>query len=150
MTPLSTSATRLLSVLNIHQAFTPASALTDQVLAERAHLPARDLIDAAHELIEAGYLVLARCERPFGRYLLRPGDDLAAAYKYARTLRRRGVQILKRARSVRRCIERYESTPRRMEPAGQFPLFVGPVSRPVDPVGPVSRPVSAKTSEERR
>jgi len=96
---LTTEATRLLDALRMAGATSPARALTDAVLAERMQIDVRHVVDAAHELLAAGRLVLAG---PRGRWL---GTE-AEALEYVASLRRRAKRILIRCRSVRRAIRR--------------------------------------------
>ena len=74
---LSTTATRLHSALRTGGATTRAGALTDQRLAELTALNVRDQIDAARELLNAGIIVLAACEPPYGRWLGTLAEALA-------------------------------------------------------------------------
>lgn len=97
---LSTNAIRLLDVLRREDATSPAAALTDAELARLTFLPHREIIDAAGELLAAGYLVLAG---PHGRWL---GDE-EAARRYERSLRFRALKILIRRRNLRRALERH-------------------------------------------
>ena len=96
---LSDEAVRLLEALRMAGATSPARALTDAVLAERMRVDVRHVVDAAHELLAAGRLVLAG---PRGRWL---GTEAEAA-EYVASLRRRAKRILLRCRTVRRAIQR--------------------------------------------
>jgi len=116
---LSTAAIRLLVALRAAEAYGPDRALTDRVLAERTRLPVRQVIDAAGELLDAGYLVLARCTRPPGRYLLQPGDDLAPAHDYLASLRGRALAVFRRRRAVRLALAAYAAR----AAAGQLTLW---------------------------
>lgn len=104
---LSNNAARLLGVLRQHDATAPPRAMTDARLAELTHLPEREIIDAAGELLESGQLVIARTTAPYGRYLLSPGDDLAEAEHYLHTLTSRAIAIFRRRRAVKRCLALY-------------------------------------------
>lgn len=73
--------------------------LTDRTLAELLGIPRRDVIDAAGELLAAGYLVLADGG---GRWL----GDLSEARRYDQVLRSRALQILRRRRDLRAAIRR--------------------------------------------
>ena len=97
---LSNNAVRLLNVLRREHAVSPSSALTDAELARLAFLPRRDIIDAAGELLAAGYLVLAGAQ---GRWL---GDE-AGAGRYERSLYFRARKILIRRRNLRSALERH-------------------------------------------
>ena len=68
-TELSTEATRLLAALRGAEANTRARALTHADLAKRCGLDRRTIIDAARELLDHGYLVLAACGTPRGCWL---------------------------------------------------------------------------------
>lgn len=104
MTPLSPAAIRLLEYLRAVRAHEPATAKTDAAISEETGIAHRTVIDAAGELLDAGYLVLAG---ETGRYLLLPGGDLAAAHVYMTSLRSRAVQVFRRRRAVRRAIALY-------------------------------------------
>lgn len=97
---LSNNAVRLLNVLRREGADSPTAALTDAELARLTFLPHRDIIDAAGELLAAGYLVLAG---PRGRWL---GDE-DGARRYERSLHVRAKKILIRRRNLRRALERH-------------------------------------------
>ncbi len=100
MDGLSNNAVRLLNVLRREEATAPARALTDSELAQLTFLPHRAIIDAAGELLAAGYLVLAG---PRGRWL----GQLAEAMRYAHSLRVRAARIFKRRQAVLAGIERH-------------------------------------------
>ncbi len=104
MTTLSSIAVRLLVHLRAVAAHTPQTAKTDAALAEETGIAHRHLIDAAAELLDAGYLVLAGAT---GRYLLLPDGPLDLAYDYALSLRSRAVDVLRRRKSVIRAIGFY-------------------------------------------
>lgn len=78
-------------------------AATDKTLAMLCRLPRREIIDAAAELLRAGYLVLA-CDR--GRWL----GTFAEGVAYRDALRARGRRIMVRAQLVERAIARHESS----------------------------------------
>ncbi len=95
---LSDEAVRLLEALRMAGATSKQHALTDAVLAERMQIDVRHVVDAAHELLAAGRLVLAG---PRGRWL---GTE-AEAMAYVESLSRRAKRILIRRRSVRRALQ---------------------------------------------
>ena len=120
--PPSEFALRLLRALRAHGATSPAAALTDAKLAELCHMPQRDVIDAGAELLAAGYLCVASTTRPFGRFLLGPGDDLAPAYDYLRTLESRARSIFDRRKHCQYAIRLAESG-HSPDAHGQLKLF---------------------------
>ncbi len=99
MAGLSTNAVRVLAALRDAGATSAESALTDDRLAELARLPAREIIDAAGELLEHGYLVLAGGR---GRWLGTPAE----AREYVESLGRRAKRIFRRRQAVQLAIER--------------------------------------------
>lgn len=107
--PLGAIAVRLLTALRAERATAPERAITDARLAELIEAPARDIIDAAGELLEAGYIVCASTVKPPGRFLILPGGDLAPAISYARTLRSRGVACLRRRKLLMRAVDRHRA-----------------------------------------
>ncbi len=113
--PLSTNAVRLWAALKIDCACSPASALTDEKLADLIHLDKRVIIDAAGELLAAGILCLAGSA---GRWL----GSLEEARQYERSLRGRGLAVLHRRRLVRRAIRLHEAG-RSPDDTGQMSLF---------------------------
>lgn len=121
MTPLSTEALRVLAVLRGMHAYSESRAVTDKVIADKANLPRRVIIDAALELLRAGILVIATCTRSRGRYIIQPGGDLRPAHLHAQSLEQRGKGVMARARAVRDCIARYESMAG--SPGHTLPLF---------------------------
>ena len=125
MTPLSVEAQRVLSVLRCMHAYSECRAVTDHVIADKASLPKRVIIDASLELLRAGYLVIASCTGKRGRYLIPPGADLRPAVHHAQSLESRGKHVLERARAVRDCIARYESLAG--SPGHTLPLFSEPL-----------------------
>lgn len=112
MPPLATNAIRLLEALTAAQAYAPARALTDRQLAEACSLPARAIIDAAGELLDVGYLVVASCGTPPGRWLFSrvhsDPADLRHARAYLQSLNRRAMRILHRRRTVRDSLRRLD------------------------------------------
>lgn len=114
---LSTAAVRLLSALRRHGARSSEAALTDARLAELTHLPEREIIDAAAELLAAGVLCLAG---PRGRWL----GSLPEARRYRDALRRRGRAVLHRLQLVDSAIRRAE--------AGRSPDDLGQLALPLE------------------
>jgi hypothetical protein len=115
---LSIGAIRVWQALRDAAAHAPARALTDAQLAELTHLPQREIIDAAGELLSAGVLVLAG---PSGRWLGTPRQ----ARDYSRALKRRALRIFIRRRDVVRAM----LTARRRQPIddlGQLYLALRP------------------------
>ena len=125
MKPLSAEAACLLGALRKHECYRNDKALTDARLAEICHVPERTVIDLAGELLDHGYLVVARVTPPYGRYLVLPGDDLSAARNYAEQLVGRVKGAAARARKVRACIRRYEQQMFPADDRGQGNLFSG-------------------------
>jgi len=121
-TELSTHAVALLEVLR-RAAFLRGLAITDKVLASRIGVPARELIDLADELIQAGHVVVAEVSDPKGRWLCTRAEDLTAARRYANSLGRRGVRVLRRRKVVRWAIERADLALPEMDSTGQYLLF---------------------------
>jgi len=113
--PLSTAALRVWTELQRSCILTPNCALTDRELSERIHLPQREIIDAAGELLGVGILCLAG---EHGRWL----GTTAEARAYEQSLGRRARAILHRRRLVRRAIllNQLGQVP---DDNGQFPLF---------------------------
>lgn len=132
LAPLSTGACTLLAALRAH-AHSVLAAQTDRRLAELTGLPQRDLVEYALELLEHGYIVVASCAHPMGRYLVDPvtatDRELDDARIYADKLDKRGVRVLHRARELRRAIEQSEQA-RRQRADGQLNLDLRPVERP--------------------
>lgn len=124
--PLSEQAVRLLSVLR-SVARGPENATPDKRLAELCQVAPRIVVDLAGELLDAGYIVIASCKPPMGRFLLEPGDDMAPARAYLASLRRRGIRVLRRRRRLASAIEQAEQS-RAVRDDGQraLPLEIAP------------------------
>lgn len=98
---LSTHAIRLLAALRQTDATRASRAVTDRRLAVLMDAHPRVVIDAAAELLAAGYLVLAGGR---GRWI----GSLAEARHYERALRGRGLRVLRRRKLLRAAIRRNE------------------------------------------
>jgi len=107
---LSPEADRLYGYL-MERAPSRDLARRDAVIAAALDLDVRHIIDLADELLAVGFLVLAETAPPAGRWLLMPGDDLAPAHRYARSLRSRALAIMLRARRVRTAIAAAQTPP---------------------------------------
>jgi len=99
--PLGTAATRLLATLRETGADSPDTAAPDHLLARLSHLPHREIIDAARELLNAGVLVLAG---PCGRWL----GTLAEALHYREQLLRRVKNTAGRVSALDRAIAAHQ------------------------------------------
>jgi hypothetical protein len=121
--PLSPNAARLLAYLEAY-AHERGLARTYRYLAGVLSIPIRELYDLSHELISAGHVVLAECNPPHGTWLnpCRDAEEVRAAWRYAESLRDRGVAILIRRRDVERAIRATEAR-RKIETTGQRRLF---------------------------
>jgi len=126
---LSPAARSLLLELSMQRGRAGAGVpLTDEQLARLLAMPKRVVIDLARELIGAGHLVVASCDaKAPGRFLLKPGDDLAPARLYLQSLKARGVKVLHRRRQFRRALSAAE---RQTSPDSQGQLSLGLEVRP--------------------
>lgn len=118
MDGLSTNATRLLVALIAEPVAVGEDAprhVPDRELAERCHIDQRHVIDAAAELLAAGYLCLADGA---GRWL----GTLAEARVYRDGLHQRGKRVLHRLTLVNNAIARHAAgtSP---DDRGQLALF---------------------------
>jgi len=89
---LSIEATRLLAALRAVDATARERAVTDARLAELSGVDRRALFDAVIELTRTGYVLVAACSRPMGRYLCPPEERHHAA-AYLRSLEVRAKRI---------------------------------------------------------
>jgi len=123
---LSPEAQRLLDALRTaRDRHGPGQPLTDARLAQAVGVPVRRVIDLAYELIAAGHLVVASCDRIApGRFLLLPGDDLRPAWQYLRVLESRGRKVFTRLQHFRTALEAAERTTA-VDTRGQLSLGLG-------------------------
>jgi len=118
---LSPPARRLLDYLQLY-CCGPAQAKPDRLIADVLDCPERQIIDLAGELLEAGYMVLASCQSPCGRYLLDERGDLEPGHEYVRSLRSRALWILRRYKRAKNAVAAAEAR-RLVETTGQRRLF---------------------------
>lgn len=101
---LSPDAMRLRDLLR-RFAFSPATARTDRSIASDLSIPERVVVEVADELLQAGWLVVARCKSPPGRWILLDDDTdpahIQEARDYAKQLDDRAIGIHVRAKHAR-------------------------------------------------
>lgn len=118
--PLSQAASQLLQLLKRrHQGI--EKAITDEELSTALGVHKREVVDIAGELLDAGFPVLATCNRTKpGRYL---SSDTSEIREHGKNLIKRGIKIIRRGRAVRRAAEKMDAE-KKVEPVtGQMRMF---------------------------
>lgn len=120
---LSSDAQRLLHYLQTY-AHKRGLAKTDRHIAGALRLPIRSIIDLADELLTGGHIVLAEVTPPHGRWICgcRNAGEVQEAWRYADSLRDRGISILARRKRLVQAIRATEAL-RKVETTGQGRLF---------------------------